>query len=81
MQKELVGTSQYPCMQGEGMPRKSKIEDLKPNHPTALGCFRLALDNLDNPALTDKQKILRARHNIRDGLMRLGFKERDVEVS
>jgi len=59
--------------------RGKKIEELNPNHETVMGCLRLALMNLDNPSLLDKEKISRARHNIRDALRRLGFTQEDVD--
>jgi len=61
------------------MPKKTKIEELHPHHETVLGCLRLALSNLDNTSITDKEKISRAKHNIRDGLKRLGFTEEYVD--
>jgi len=59
--------------------RGKKIEDLTPNHETVMGCLRLALMNLDNPGILEKEKISRAKHNIRDALRRLGFTQENVD--
>jgi len=59
--------------------REKRIEELNPNHETAMGCLRLALMDLDNPTYADKEKISRARHNIKDALRRLGFTQENVD--
>lgn len=58
---------------------KKKIEELNPNHETTMGCLQLALKNLDNTNISDREKISRARHNIRDALRRLGFTQENVD--
>jgi len=59
--------------------RVKKIEELHPNHETVMGCLRLALMNFDNINLSDREKISRARHNIKDALRRLGFTQENVD--
>jgi len=58
---------------------KKNIEELNPNHETVMGCLQLALKNLDNPNILDSEKITRTRHNIRDGLRRLGFTQENID--
>jgi hypothetical protein len=58
---------------------QKRIEDLTPNHETVMGCLRLAIMNLENPAYSDKDKISHAKHNIRDALRRLGFTQGNVD--
>lgn len=59
--------------------RGKKIEDLTPNHETVMGCLQLALKNLNNAKMSDKERVSRARHNIRDALRRLGFTQDAVD--
>jgi hypothetical protein len=52
---------------------KNRIEDLEPHFKTVLQALRYGLEILDNPTFGDKEKISRARHQIRDAMHILGY--------
>jgi len=43
-----------------------------------MGCLKLALMDLENQSYSDKEKISRAKHDVKDALRRLGFTHENV---
>lgn len=59
---------------------QDRIEDLKPHYKTVLQALRYGLEILDNPSFADKEKISRARHQIRDAMHILGYTDHLVKT-
>jgi DNA-binding MltR family transcriptional regulator len=57
-----------------------KIEDLKPHYKTVLQALRHGLEVLENDAFSDKEKISRVRHQIKDAMHVLGYTDDLVET-
>jgi hypothetical protein len=62
------------------MMPEEKIEDLGPHYKTVLQALRYGLEILDNPSVSDKDKVSRARHQIRDAMHILGYTDHLVET-
>ena len=52
---------------------EEKIEDLKPHYKTVLQALRHGLEVLENDSFSDKEKISRVKHQIRDAMHVLGY--------
>jgi len=50
-----------------------KIEGMHPGYRTVLQALRYGLEILDNPDISDKDKISRAKHQINDAMHILGY--------
>jgi hypothetical protein len=57
-----------------------KIEDLNPHYRTVLQALRYGLEVIDNPDMSDKEKLARAKHQIRDAMHILGYTDHLVET-
>lgn len=58
-----------------------KIEDMHPHYRTVLQALRHGLDVLENKELSDKEKVSRAKHQIKDAMHLLGYTEKLVRTS
>jgi len=54
---------------------EEKIEELKPHYKTVLQALRYGLEILDNDAISDKEKLSRVKHQIKDAMHILGYTE------
>lgn len=52
-----------------------KIEDMNPNYKTVLQALRYGLEILENKNLSEKEKVSRAKHQIKDAMFLLGYTE------
>jgi|LSQX01.2.fsa_nt_gb hypothetical protein len=52
-----------------------KIEDMHPHYKTVLQALRYGLEILENDNLSDKEKVSRAKHQIKDTMCLLGYTE------
>jgi DNA-binding MltR family transcriptional regulator len=57
-----------------------KIEDLHPHYKTVLQELRYGLEVLENKEFSDKEKISRAKHQIKDAIHLLGYTEELVKT-
>lgn len=57
-----------------------KIEKLHPHYKTVLQALRYGLEVLERDDLTDKQKVGRAKHQIKDAMHMLGYTEELVRT-
>jgi len=55
------------------MVGKQKIEELNPHYTTVLQALRYGLEVLETEKLSDKEKISRAKHQIKDAMHILGY--------
>jgi len=56
------------------------IEGLKPHYKTVLQALRHGLEVLENDEFSDKEKILRAKHQIKDAMHILGYTDNLVKT-
>jgi len=52
---------------------EEKIEDLSPHYRTVLQALRYGLEILENDDISDKDKVVRVKHQIRDAMHILGY--------
>ena len=57
-----------------------KIEDMHPHYKTVLQALRHGLEILENKELSDKDKVSRAKHQIKDAMFLLGYTEELVRT-
>ncbi len=52
-----------------------KVEDMHPSYKTVLQALRYGLEILEDPDISDKDKVSRAKHQIKDTMHILGYTE------
>lgn len=57
-----------------------KIEDMHPHYKTVLQTLRHGLEILENDQLSDKDKVSRTKHQIKDAMHLLGYTEELVRT-
>jgi hypothetical protein len=56
------------------------IENMHPHYKTVLQALRYGLEVLENKELSDKEKVSRAKHQIKDAMFLLGYTEELVRT-
>jgi hypothetical protein len=57
-----------------------KIEEMHPHYKTVLQALRYGLEILEDKQISDKEKVSRAKHQIKDAMFLLGYTEKLVRT-
>ncbi len=57
-----------------------KIEEMHPHYKTVLQALRYGLEILEKKELSDKEKVSKAKHQIKDAMHILGYTDKLVET-